>query len=503
MLLALLAALFPPLAFAHSEFELLGDGTVIAREGSNTSFASVIRVPDWIAPENRADENAVYYMYYARHSGTYIYMKWAPTLNGPWTPFDLGGVHNGISRRGVFDTDADPTRESYDHVAGPDVHVDDENQRIILYYHGENQPGTTTPMGTSVPRKHSNFVATSRYGLNFNDPLHAGGEAGHGPVTVTHESVTRDVALGDDYQRIFEHNSNYYSISKRAIINKAPDYNDPWTPPANNPFNEVWLPENTPSALWTNDANPNGQTTYYSPAATFLASSAFENHPNNPLPGEAVLSGGNSERLNHTSANLLETEELLELFFYIRSDPGDRFDDMYRIVLDVSEPDYQDWTVAINGATGEYMFDVVATAEDIKAAVEAAHPGGVDPVLFADPESLGAPSVFVDADGTKYIFYTYYSAALGGAYSASEGQISAIKLLPPEAEPTSIALQAGNVILQAKGAPNTGFTVMGSSDLLNWEPEDKGWFDAAGDSTRMVPVIPGQLRRFYSLKPQY
>ena len=497
------AVFYPFLAVGHDEFELVGDGAVLAREGSNTSFASVINIPDWILPADRADPTAEYYMYYARHGGMHIFMKWAPSLDGPWAPFDLGGTYNGQSRRGVFDVEADSTRESYDHIAGPDVHVDDANQRIILYYHGENQPSTRTPSGTSVPKKHSNFVATSHYGLNFNDPLHAGGESGHGPVTVTHDTVTRDVALGEDYQKVFEYKSNYYSVSKRAILNKAPDFNDPWTPPAENPFNEVWIEEDTPTDLWTFDANPNGQEQYYSPAATFLASSAFENHPNNPLPGEVVLSNGNAERMNHSSAHLLADDELLEVYFYVRSDPGDRFDDIYRIVLDISEPDFQDWTVAINGSTGEYMFEVVATDEDVKAAVEAAHPGGVDPDFYADPSSLGAPSIFIDEDGSKYLFYTYFSAVNGGASSASEGQISAIKLLPPDAELTAIDPQGTDLLIQGTGTSNTGYTMMSSTDLLQWEPVGSGWFDEFGNTSKLFPLDPKEKRRFYFLRPQF
>ncbi|MEE9368740.1 MAG: hypothetical protein V3V05_07735 [Pontiella sp.] len=149
--------------------------------------------------------------------------------------------------------DADSTREDFDHVACPDVHIDDVNQRIIMYYHGRNQQSTQTPDNTNVPQKHSNFVATSQYGLNFNDPDYAGGEAGYGSVTVTYDTVTRDVTLGEDYQRVFEHNGQIYSVSKRAILNRAPDPLDPWTPPSNDPFSECWIWEDTPSDLWWND----------------------------------------------------------------------------------------------------------------------------------------------------------------------------------------------------------------------------------------------------------
>jgi hypothetical protein len=421
--------------------ELVADGAVIAdRSIGNSANPSVIHVPDWIPPEQRAATNAVYYMYFANHTGQHIQLKWAETLEGPWTEFNLGGTYNGIERRGVFDTDADATRDSYDHVFSPDVHVDDVNQQIIMYYHGKNQPSTTTlTTDQKVPQQHANFVATSHWGLNFNDPDEAGGEPGHGPVEVTFDGITREVVTGDVYQHVFEYKGNYYSLSKRAIMAMAPDPSDPWAPPADDPetstaepFYMAWTEENTPSDLWTDDAHPAGQDYYYSPAATFLASSFFENHPNNPLPGMRIFcetEEDNSLRLNHCSMNVLPEEEQLEVFFYVREvDASELYDDVYRIVLDVSNPDFQEWTVATN-SDGLYMFDVVVTDDEIMEAVQAANPGA-DPDYFADPTSMGMASVFVDDDGSKYLFCTYFSAANGGATATSEGQITAIRLFP-------------------------------------------------------------------------
>lgn len=423
------------------DFELVADGAVIAdRSIGNSANPSVIRVPDWIPASQRAATNAVYYMYFANHTGQHIQMKWAETLDGPWTEFNLGGTYNGEIRRGVFDTDADATRDDYAHVFSPDVHVDDVNQQIVMYYHGQNQPSTTTlTTGQNVPQKHANFVATSHWGLNFNDPVEAGGDPGHGPVSVTFDGITREVFLGDVYQRIFEYKGNYYSLSKRAIMAMAPDPSDPWAPPADDPgtskiepFEMAWTEDNTPSDLWYNDANPAGQDSYYSPAATFLASSAFENHPNNPHPGMRIFSeteADNSLRINHCSMNVIPEDELLEVFFYVREVGASiLYDDVYRIVLDISNPDFQQWTVATN-SDGLYLYDVVVTDDEIRDAVQAANPGA-DPDYFADPTSMGMAAIFVDNDGSKYLFCTYYSAANGGTSATSEGQITAIRLFP-------------------------------------------------------------------------
>ena len=121
-------------------------------------------------------------------------------------------------------------------------------------------------------------------------------------------------------------------------------------------------------------------------------------------------------------------EDLLEVFFYVRerssSDPDD-FNSLYRLVYDVSDDDFQNWTVA-RDATGQAIFDVVLTPDAFTAAVEEAVGPGYDPTVYADPVSLGDTEVFVDDDGTKYLFFSYVSDALGG--SQGEGQITAIRL---------------------------------------------------------------------------
>ncbi|MDF7822656.1 hypothetical protein P4B35_01420 [Pontiellaceae bacterium B12227] len=475
-------------------FELVADGAVIADQSTGRSAnASVLRVPEWIPPAQRAATNANYYMYYGAHTAAYIQMKWAETLEGPWTEFNLGGTYNGQARRGVFDTDADATREDYDHVFSPDVHADDVSQQIVMYYHGENQPSTTTlTTDQYVPQQHKNFVATSAWGLNFNDPDEAGGDPGHGPVEVTFDGITREVCLGDVYQRVFQYNGNYYSLSKRAIMGMASNPADPWAPPADDletstaePFQMAWTQESTPSDLWINDANPGGQSSYFSPAATFLASSEFENHPNNPHPGRRIYSGSQDDglRLNHCSLNLLPEEEQLEIFFYVRANSAtDLYDDVYRIVLDLSNPDFEQWTVATN-SDGLYMFDVVVTDDEITAAVQAANPGA-DPDDYADPNSMGMGAVFVD-DDAKYLFCTYYSAANGGSSGTSEGQITAIRLFP--AYEGFDAWVSTNF---AAGYP--GYTVDTDSDgfdnfsefIAGTDPNDQSeWFSVNGVSS--------------------
>jgi len=196
------------------------------REGRNINGPSIIRVPDWIAPENRADPRAVYYLYFAHHGGNYIRMAWAEHIEGPWHLYNIGrGVSVG-SRGVLLDLGSDDRIDIGNgiavssHIASPDVHADDTNQRMIIYFHG---PATYD--GRSVGQR--SFVATSPYGLDFSGGI-------------------EPVILGGNYFRVFEYGGTMYALDNRADVYIAPDPNDPWTPPEGFDFSKN---------LWTRSPN--------------------------------------------------------------------------------------------------------------------------------------------------------------------------------------------------------------------------------------------------------
>lgn len=409
-------------------FELVNNGAVIANtdDSSNddTAFPSVIRIPDWVTSQDRTDPSAQYYMYYGNHGGDSIKMKWASDINGSWTDYDFTGGTGPSPSRGVFDVGSstnDPTRDDYDHISAPDVIIDNQNQQFIMYFHGERL--TSSP----APKVHERFVTTSGTGLNFNDPDSGNGELGHGPIEVTSDGVTRDVWIGDDYMKVFQKDGRWYGVGKRGVINAAPASGDIWAPSANDPFGEAWDREDTPEPNWAT-LTSGLQDDYHSPATTFLASQEFADHPNNPIDNRRIFSNGNAERMNHVDVNFLPND-LLEVFFTVRearkSDPDD-YASVYRIVYDISDPDFQNWTVARDEA-GTVMFDVVLTPEAVFPAVESAVGTNFDPSLYADPYEFGDTEIFFDTDGSKYLFFSYVSEEFGGAQG--EGAISAVRLI--------------------------------------------------------------------------
>lgn len=156
----------------------LGNGPIIGPGmhpsiGENIQGPSLIKVPEWI------DEPlGKYYLYFADHKGLYIRLAYADELLGPWKIHEAGSLHIRDSHfaqtRPAIAEDrlaelvaarvASGVKVSHDyakeltepHIASPDVHVDDVNRKIVMYYHGLEDAAF----------QHSR-VATSDNGIDF------------------------------------------------------------------------------------------------------------------------------------------------------------------------------------------------------------------------------------------------------------------------------------------------------------------------------------------------
>ncbi|MEX0964759.1 MAG: hypothetical protein WDZ52_12040 [Pseudohongiellaceae bacterium] len=172
----------------------LGDGPIIvpdmdSRMGSNIQGPSLIRVPEWV--ENRLGD---YYLYFADHRGTYIRLAYADALQGPWQMHETGSLKLEDSH---FPTTCPPcslasgtSAALYAHIASPDVHVDDENQQIVMYLHGRDA-------GRQLTR-----LAISRDGINFE-----------GSPEV----------LGRPYFRVIKQGQYHYALSMPGYLYRSED----------------------------------------------------------------------------------------------------------------------------------------------------------------------------------------------------------------------------------------------------------------------------------------
>ncbi len=182
------------------------------RMGANVQGPSLIRVPDWLP-----DPLGRYYLYFADHKGSYIRLAFADALEGPWHMHPPGSLQLGASRFPVQPLTPPPTdpRANDDarlpgrapagtagvpppledatitHIASPDVHVDHENRRIVMYYHG------LVSFGTQRTR-----VATSGNGIDFS---------------------AREELLGPSYFRVFKHAGYTYALAMPGILLRSRD----------------------------------------------------------------------------------------------------------------------------------------------------------------------------------------------------------------------------------------------------------------------------------------
>lgn len=192
-----------------------------SRDGYSINGPSLIRVPEWIPMDERADMSAQYYLYFAHHSGNYIRMAWAAYIEGPYTLYD---DFADIGDRGVLDNaEADifldnDIRIEENHLASPDVHVDDENQRIIMYFHS----GSSFFVKNNEISKQVTWVSTSLYGLEFYEGI-------------------EPVYLGSSYFKVFEYDEELYALDNGAKVYRAPDKDHPWRAPNDHDFTDpLW-----------------------------------------------------------------------------------------------------------------------------------------------------------------------------------------------------------------------------------------------------------------------
>jgi hypothetical protein len=155
-----------------------------ARMGDNVNGPSLIRVPDWIEqPLGR------YYLYFAHHDGRYIRLAYADDLHGPWQTHEAGVLPLSASHFAG-------------HIASPDVHVDEANRQIRLYYHGSANPSGTGGGAPGRGAPQFSRVAVSRDGLRFK----AGEEI-----------------LGRPYMRAFQHAGWWYALGMPGVMYRSRD----------------------------------------------------------------------------------------------------------------------------------------------------------------------------------------------------------------------------------------------------------------------------------------
>jgi hypothetical protein len=155
-------------------------------DGGNINGPSLIRAPDWL-PRRLG----TYYLYFAHHTGTYIRLAVADRLEGPWRVYEPGTLKLA---------DATAAR---DHIASPDVHVDDARRRIVMGFHA--------PVAGRA--RQMSFLAQSEDGLAF---------------------VADPRPIANFYLRLVPWGKGWIGMSKGGVMYRAPSLDGP--------FRRLWRP---------------------------------------------------------------------------------------------------------------------------------------------------------------------------------------------------------------------------------------------------------------------
>ncbi len=146
--------------------------------GSNINGPSLIRTPDWLP-----GRLGRYYLYFGHHQGKYIRLAYADDLAGPWRTHEPGTLQLAQT----------PFPQ---HIASPDVHVDEANRRLVMFFHGccrGNRP---------IPWNQYTCVAFSGDGLAFE---------------------SRDEPLCQSYLRMFIWRGRHYGLAMPGQLYRSFD----------------------------------------------------------------------------------------------------------------------------------------------------------------------------------------------------------------------------------------------------------------------------------------
>lgn len=186
--------------FSHSPIIHVDDDP---RLKQNINGPSLIRIPDWVQPKLGR-----YYLYFAHHEGRSIRLAVADDLAGSWHvhwPGVLALVDSGFPTEPPAPEDLHPeaaefiaqgTDGFYPHIASPDVHIDEVQRELRIYFHGRTADG-----------RQRTRVAVSKDGLAW---------------------TVKEPILGYPYFRAFQHAGAWFSLTMPGFFCRSTDGFEPF-----------------------------------------------------------------------------------------------------------------------------------------------------------------------------------------------------------------------------------------------------------------------------------
>lgn len=174
--------------------------------GGNVNGPTVIRVPSWVnRPLGR------YYMFFANHMGEFIRLAYADSVTGPWRIHEPGVLH--VRDTAFFRPQPDPKEtlaDFYTHVASPEIFVDHEARRFVMWVHGWWTNGERWPASPPEARA---WARAKGYGQYTQAAVSTDGLR----FTVQ-PSITKS-----SYLRVFRRDGVYYAVSRLGTVSRSTD----------------------------------------------------------------------------------------------------------------------------------------------------------------------------------------------------------------------------------------------------------------------------------------
>ena len=174
--------------------------------GNNVNGPTVIRVPDWVQrPLGR------YYMYFANHMGERIKLAYADAITGPWKIHEPGVLH--VRDTAMYRPQPDPKEtleDFYTHVASPEILIDQEHHRFVMWFHGWWTNGARWPADPAAARA---WAQKNGYSQSTQSALSSDGLRFEAQPAITRVP----------YLRVLQHDGYYYAMSRLGRLSRSKD----------------------------------------------------------------------------------------------------------------------------------------------------------------------------------------------------------------------------------------------------------------------------------------
>ena len=184
--------------------------------GGNVNGPTLVRVPEWVK-----NPLGKYYLYFANHKGRFIRLAYADSISGPWKIYEPGVLN--VADTAFFRPQPDPpTNPLYTHVASPEIYIDQEHRKIILWAHGMWTDGKPWPADPTDIGKWLKDRGYAQYTQAF--------ESEDGIHFQAHSAITQE-----SYLRVFRYKGHYYGIARSGQLLRSKDAFSSFLP-GSNPF---------------------------------------------------------------------------------------------------------------------------------------------------------------------------------------------------------------------------------------------------------------------------